>query len=177
MEHLPHFYYCLAKALTESDVLGMPFDKILSTHVSVECVKCNIPISRSEIEEVLLAQDSSELSQPKLRRLKSGNCAREGCESADYKIHLAASIDVDWETITAKANDLLILLNTERKQKCLQRATRQRTQRLKRTLLKSLCIAAFLIAVFAILQIRFRSTHLPSKYQIDPASVNPMRPR
>ena len=115
--------------------------------------------------------------QPKLKRLKAGNCAREGCESADYKICLEASANVDWEAITAKANDLLILLNTERKHECLQRTTRERTQRLKRTLLRSLCIAAFLIAVVALLQARFRSSKVPSKYQIDPASVNPMRPR
>ena len=170
-------YANLARALSETGVSGSQLNEIFSTSLRARCVKCDIQIASDEIEQVSLVEDTTQLSHPKLKRLRLGYCAREGCESDDYLIHLDAYPGVDWEIITAKANDLMSAQRAAAKEAARRKARQKQIQRTKRAVLGLMAVAICLLLLFVWRHGRLPFVKKPHKYQIDPASVSPQPKR
>jgi hypothetical protein len=167
------FYANLARALTETGITGPQLNEILSTRLRVSCVRCDIHLTTDEIEQVSLVNDTTQLSHPKLKRLRLGYCAREGCESDDYQIQLEACPGVDWETIAAKANELVSTQKVAEEEAVRRQARHNQIQRTKRAVLAVLTVAVCFLLLFVWRNGRLPFVKKPHKYQIDPASVAP----
>jgi hypothetical protein len=172
-ESLARYYANLARALTETGISGSQLNEIFSTRLRARCVKCSIELTSAEIEQVSLVEDTTQLSHPKLKRLRLGYCAREGCESDDYRIQLEAYPGVDWESIAAKANDLILAQNAAAQEEVQHQTKQKRNQRTKRAALGLLLIVFALLLLFVWRHGRLPFVKKPHKYEIDPASVSP----
>ena len=172
VEDLARHHANLARALAETGISGGQLNEILSTRLQARCGKCAIQISSNEIEQVSLAEDTAQLEHPKLKRLRAGNCARDGCESADYEIHLAACPNVDWEIIAAKTADLMSTEQASAKEEERRRIKQARTQRTKRAALGLVIVVACFLLLFVLRHGRLPFVKKPHKYEIDPASVS-----
>jgi hypothetical protein len=173
VERLAPIYANLARALTETGISGSQLNEILTTRLKARCVKCDIQLASDEIEQVSLVEDPTQLSHPKLKRLRLGYCAREGCESDDYQIQLESCPGVDWDIIAAKANDLMSAQKAAEQEAVRRQERQKQIQRTKRAILALLTGAACLLLLFVWRQGRLPFVKKPHKYQIDPASVNP----
>lgn len=170
------FYTNLARALAETGISGSQLNEILTTRLKARCVKCDIQLASVEIEQVSLVEDPTQLSHPKLKRLRLGYCARDGCESDDYQIQLDAFPGVDWETIEAKANALMSAQQVAARDEAACLLRRQCYRRTKRAVLSLLAVAVGVLLLFVWRHGRLPFVKKTPKYQIDPASVNePLR--
>jgi hypothetical protein len=167
------FYANLARALTDAGITGRRLNEILASHLRVSCARCDIHLTTEEIEQVSLVEETTQLSHPKLKRLRLGYCARAGCESDNYQIQLEAYPGVDWETVVAKANDLVSAQKAAEKAAVQRQARQKQTQRTKRAMLALLAVAACFLLLFVWRHGRLPFVKKPHKYQIDPASVSP----
>ena len=172
VENLVRYHANLARALAESGINGAQLNEILTTRLQARCGKCEIQISNDEIEQVSLAEDTKQLAHPKLKRLRAGNCARDGCESADFEIHLAACPGVDWEIIATKAGDLMSAEQGSAKEEAHRRMKQARTQRTKRAALGLVIAVACFLLAFVLRHGRLPFVKKAHKYEIDPASVS-----
>jgi hypothetical protein len=161
---LVRFYQGLAHVLLESGLSGARLNEILSHCLRAECVQCHINVSAEELELLALSDAPAEPLHPKLQRLRLGYCARQGCESYFYEVHLENHAEVDWEVIVRKAATLLAVSKQAAGQECKPRKPRR--------LGMLLGIGLLILTVFAFLM----HGHLPfaakpHKYEIDPASA------
>ena len=159
------------QALSQAGINGSQLDEVCSANLRVSCTRCDIHLSQAEIEQVSLAEDASQLSHPKLKRLWLGYCAREGCESDDFKIQLAAHPSVDWDTIVTKANELMAAQQAAEKESARHRKAQKLKHQAKRNVLALLILAVALVLIFVWRNGRLPFVKKTPKYQIDPAST------
>ncbi len=177
VESLARYYASLGRTLAQTGVSGNQLNDILSSCLEARCVNCEIPISGVEIEQISLIEDTTHLSHPKLKRLRLGYCAREGCESYEYAIHLSTSPGVDWDEIAAKTNDLMSAEKIAAKEVDRRRIRKARNQHRMR-----IGGGLFILIVLFALFFFFRNGRLPfvkktHKYEVDPASIWTPPPR
>jgi hypothetical protein len=69
--------------------------------LSAECMKCGIHVSGGEL---LAISETAEAKEPsaKVKRMRLGYCARDGCESFTYRLFFRSHPGADWPTITAQ---------------------------------------------------------------------------
>jgi hypothetical protein len=67
--------------------------------LSAECVQCGIKLSGAELLKLGEAESAGD---SKVDRLKTGYCARNGCDSLYYRLTRAAHPRVDWEKLMAQ---------------------------------------------------------------------------
>src|SRR5215472_14229191 len=99
VDSLVRFYENLARALLESGLSGARLSEILSQSLRVECVQCAIQVSAEELQQLAVSDAPSGELHPKLQRLRLGYCARQGCDSYFYEVHLENHPEVDWEVV------------------------------------------------------------------------------
>lgn len=173
IESLSAFYLNLARALTETGISGSQLNEILTTRLQARCVRCEIQVTSAEIEQIALVENLNPISPPKLKRLRLGYCARDGCESDTYQIHLEAYPGVDWEVITTKANNLILTQKAAAKGEQQRQVRQRRNQQTKRAALGLLTLAISFLLLFFWRHGRLPFVKKPHKYQIDPALVRP----
>jgi hypothetical protein len=171
VEDLVRFQASLACALSEAGISGSQLNQIFSTRLRAECAECGIQITGDEIVHVAVAEEATELPHPKLKRLRLGYCAREGCESYDYRIHLEDHPGVDWTTVTEKAHQLELAAKAAASEEEKRRARQKQNQRTKRVVAGLSVVIALLLVSFLTRHGRLPFTKKPHKYEIDPASV------
>jgi len=108
VETLASLYSSLAAALSAAGFTGSQLNEIFSKHVRAECVQCGIPINGEDMGHIALAGHGKVLANSKLERLRQGYCARNGCDSFYYRIHLCDYANLDWVKIRAKADALAV---------------------------------------------------------------------
>jgi hypothetical protein len=74
-------------------------------HISAECPRCGILVCGEELR-ALAFTPCPELASLKLGRLRLGDCARTGCESWHYDVHLWHQEGIDWAGILEAAENL-----------------------------------------------------------------------
>ena len=163
-DSLARFYQSLARVLLDSGLSGARLNEILLHCLRAECVQCHIRVSPEELEQLALSDAPAEPLHPKLRRLRLGYCAREGCESYFYEVQLDSHRDIDWEAVVRKARDLLA---------ASKGAAGQEPQRRKPRRLGMLIGIGLLVltAVAWLVHGRLPFARKPHKYDIDPAST------
>jgi len=177
VENLVRFHASLARALSETGISGGQLNEIFSTYLRAECAKCGIKITGDEIVHVGVAEEATELPHPKLKRLRLGYCAREGCESYDYYIHLEDHPGVDWAKVSEKAHQLATAMKAEASQDEKRQARQKRNRRRTRVVAGLFIVIALLLVSFLTRHGRLPFTKKPHKYEIDPASVRQQPPR
>src|SRR5688572_16421702 len=69
--------------------------------LSAECVQCSISVPGSDLQKL----PRPEFSDPKLDRLRSGYCARNGCDSNFYRVIRAPHPQIDWPKLLNPARE------------------------------------------------------------------------
>jgi len=177
VEDLVRLQASLARALGETGISGGQLNEIFSTRLRAECAECGIQITGDEIVHVAVAEESTELPHPKLKRLRLGYCAREGCDSYYYRIHLEDHPGVDWTTVTEKAHQWNLAAKAAASEEEKRRVCQKRNQQTKRVVAGLFIVIALLLISFATRHGRLPFTKKPHKYEIDPASVRQPTPR
>jgi hypothetical protein len=170
VEELPSFNSHLGRALLETGLNPTEVSQILANAVCFSCQSCEILVKSDEMDLVAFAADSAELVHPKLKRMKVGCCAREGCDGVSYSVRMAGGAGVDWECLTAKALEQMAQQMAADAQTAQQQLRKKQLDRAKR-------IAIGLVAVLCCFALLFywKKGRLPfikkaPKYRIDPAS-------
>lgn len=166
-DSLVRLYESFARALLEVGLSGARLNETLSRCLRVECVQCRIQISAQELEQLALSDAGADVLHPKLQRLRLGYCARQGCESYFYDVHLENHPDLDWEVIARKVENLLAASNETARLEPERRKPRR------------LVLFAGLGLVVLTVVLWLMHGHLPfatkrHKYEIDPASTTPV---
>lgn len=166
-DSLVRYYGSLARALLESGLSGARLNETLSQCLRVECIQCHIQVSVEELQQLAVSDTPSGELHPKLQRLRLGYCARQGCDSYFYEVHLENHPEVDSEVVARKADDLLAASKA--------RADQEREQRKPRRLAIYTGLGlVILIALAWLVHGRLPFTAKPHKYEIDPASMAPV---
>jgi len=121
----------------------------------------------------LRAEECAQLPRPKLQRLRLGYCAREGCESYFYAVHLEDHSDVDWEAVAEKASNLVTAMKAAAAQEERRQRNRKRPQRMMRFALAFLIMVVLIFSWFVIQHGGLPFGKKAYKYEIDPASAGP----
>jgi hypothetical protein len=98
---LAPFCQALGEALSRS---GLAPDQALAVWreaLTAQCARCGMLISGEEL--FALSQPSGDNSNPKIRRLRLGDCARPGCESYFYSLTFRAHPLLGWPGLLDRA--------------------------------------------------------------------------
>ena len=177
IEDLPRHYANLARTLSEAGLNSLQLSEVLAMRLQTSCLKCGIQISSEELEQMAVLGEATELTHAKLKRLRLGYCAREGCESAVYSIHLDDCPGLDWEVILEKVDELGVKARAKARQDQRREGSRRRRQRMLR-IMAGVGIAMILY----LLQFIWSHGHLPfvkktHTYKVDPGSMPPLPSR
>ena len=172
VKNLMRLHRGLAQALSNAGINGAQLSEVLSARLRVECTQCTIGISGDELMLLTAVAEGDPLPHPKLLRLRFGDCARAGCDSLTYLLHLEDHPGVDWDLITKNAETLASEAVAAAKVEEQRRANQKRN----RKILRLAGWVATGIVLVGLAHYR-RNGHLPfvkkhHKYQVDPASVS-----
>jgi hypothetical protein len=165
------FFIKVAVVVGELGFNGSRLNKIFSTSVRAECPRCGIEVTAEEIGQIAITEDYKQLPHPKLQRLRLGCCAREGCDSCFYAVHLENQQGVNWEIVEEKALSLLAAKSAAAQEAQQREKNRERRLRLLRNALASLIGLVLVLAWFMAQHNRLPFARQHHKYRVDPASV------
>lgn len=172
MDELVGFYAGLVRALGESGIGGSKMNEVFMSYQWAECVQCGIKINGEEMDQILVADEGTQLPHPKLQRLRLGCCARQGCESYHYRIHFEDYPGMDWDAVVEKAVNQVATSKAAAQEEKKQEIIRKKQRRMKRAAI-ALITVLMLLLIRAVLQRGYLPFgHKPHKYEIDPASVS-----
>jgi len=171
VEALASLCSSLAAALSEAGFTGSQLNEIFSNHVRGECVQCGIQISGDDMGRIAMAGEAVELPNPKLGRLRQGYCARNGCDSFYYRVHLGDYVNLDWAKIREKADSLRGAAQAD-----AAKAPGAETSAVRKRILMRVGAGVVVVAILLIWRhwIYYGYVPLlqrPHKYTIDPASA------
>lgn len=150
----------------EPDRLRAAVDQALSA----ECVQCGIRLTGWEVLQ--FGEEAS--SDARVERLRSGYCARNGCESLFYRVTCAAHAEINWPALL---NPTQTLTDAERAALEELGKKKARAKLLNRTLLRAGIAVAALLIVFVIRQIWVGGTipfiREPEDFQVDREANQP----
>lgn len=145
IKELVEFGRSLAQTIAkekEADRLRAAADQALSA----ECVQCGIRLTGWEV-----LQFGEEVStDTRVERLRSGYCARNGCESLFYRVTCAPHPEINWPALLNPTH----VLTEEERAAAEQSAKKTRHAKLRnKTLLRAGIAIAALLIVFVLRQI------------------------
>jgi len=175
VEHLVGYYTCLGQALLEGGLTGQQLNDLFSKHVVAECTRCHIRVLGDEVGLIAVTDENSSLLHPKLQRLRCGCCARDGCESASYFLHLQNCYDVAWETTVAKAFQLLTAKEIREREERGWLVAHERRQRVKRVCVGLVVLTGLFLVGFFWRHRRLPLVSQPVKYQVDASFAGGLR--
>jgi hypothetical protein len=114
--------------------------------LSGECVQCSIRVTGSELLKI---SNEETAADTKLERLRSGYCARNGCDSNFYRVMCAPHPLVDWPKLLHREREITQTKVEEQKVK----VDLARTARRYRNLLRTATIIGVLFVVIILRQI------------------------
>jgi len=171
VEGLASLYSSLGAALSEAGLTGSEMNEIFSKHLRGECVQCGIQITGDEMGQLALAGEGKPLADSKLDRLRQGYCARNGCDSFYYRVHLGDYRNLDWVKIREKTDTLALAAQAEAAE-----ATGANTRAVRKRLLIRAGTGVAVVVILLLWRHWFFYGYVPllqkpHKYTIDPASA------
>ena len=97
LNELKRVSVALAKVASDAD---QELKNDLNQLASAECIQCAILVSFNEL--VAISDVGAEQPNSKVQRLRSGYCARQGCNSYFYRIKLFPYPQVHWNNILSQ---------------------------------------------------------------------------
>lgn len=98
IEALADFTADLADACRRCDPTSTKITEAVGAALSAECPKCGIRVSGAELLAVSTAAEDASI-HPKIKRMRLGYCARDGCEALMYRLHFGQVPELDWRTV------------------------------------------------------------------------------
>ena len=166
VDRLPALYSSLTAALSEAGLSSGQLGEIFSKYVSAECVLCGTRVTGEEMGGITSAAEKTLAPDSKFGRLQRGSCARTGCISSYYRVHLREHPSLDWMKIREKANE----------DEAFKQANAARNRLLIRVVLGIGVILILLFCRYVMYYGHVPWLQKPHKYNIDPASVAPEVP-
>lgn len=102
LPELQSFCRALAQALSQAGLEAGEVAVAFRVGLDAECTRCGIRVWGEELF-ALWRPPSAEHSSAKVGRLRLGYCARDGCQSAVYRLTLWNSPTLDWRVVMPKA--------------------------------------------------------------------------
>jgi hypothetical protein len=96
IEALPRVYFAVAAT---SKTPEEEWQEQCDDRLAAECLLCKMKVTGSELRQLATADPEVAVEDPKLERLRLKYCARNGCESRYYSIHIQPDSDLHWVTI------------------------------------------------------------------------------
>lgn len=124
------------------------FRPVVEEALSGECVQCGIRVTGAEL---LKLGEGNAANDPKVERLKSGYCARNGCDSHFYRVTRASHPQIDWPKLIAPAQEI-VQTKTEAEQ---AEADLTKMARRHRNILRTAVIVGVFFLVVILRQIYF----------------------
>jgi len=101
LEALADFVADLAEACRRCDSTDLKvFDKV-SEALSAECPRCGIRVSGAELLAISTSAEDPSV-HPKVKRMRLGYCARDGCESLMYRLQFGHVPNLDWNAVLSQ---------------------------------------------------------------------------
>lgn len=101
IQALAEFSHTVNEACRSGGPDGGKTVEAVRTALSAECPRCGIHVSGDEILAIAESADAPE-QNPKVKRMRLGYCAREGCESFVYRLRFHSQPGVNWRAIFAQ---------------------------------------------------------------------------
>jgi len=177
VETLASLYSSLAAALSEAGFTGSELNEIFSKNVRGECVQCGIQISGDDMGHIALIGEEKDLPDSKLDRLRRGYCARNGCDSFYYHVHLGDYRNLDWVRIKEGADNRGVAAQVE-----ASRAAGVASRVVRRRLLLRVGAGVAVVVILLLWRHWYYYGYVPllqkpHKYTIDPSSAGHGTPR
>ena len=142
----------------------------IDTALSAECIQCGIRLTGSE----LLKFEGETSDDGRVERLRSGYCARNGCDSLFYRVTTAPHPELNWPGLLDPAHEL----TAEEKAAAETHRKKQSQARLRRkTLIRAGIAVAALLIVFVIRQIYMGGSipfiREPENFRVDREAAQP----
>jgi hypothetical protein len=106
-QHLPQlvpFCRAILESLQRAALSKEKAAQVVGTALSGECAQCGIHVSGAELFSLSQAADPSD--NPKVQRLRLGDCARRGCDSYYYRLSFQPHPELDWPKLISQAENL-----------------------------------------------------------------------
>ena len=166
VDRLPALHSSLTAALSEAGLNSGQMGEIFLKYVSAECVLCGTRVTGEEMGSITSAAEKTLAPESKFGRLQRGSCARTGCISSYYRVHLRDHPNLDWMKIREKASE----------DEAFKQANAARKRLLIRVVLGIGVILILLFCRYVMYHGHVPWLQKPHKYNIDPASVAPEAP-
>ena len=131
--------------------------------LSGECVQCSIRVSGIDLLKLPVVEEVD----PKLERIRSGYCARNGCDSNFYRVICSSHPGVDWNKLLNREREITQAKVEEQKVE----VDLARTARRHRNILRTATIIGALLLVIVLRQIyvggRIPYIREPEQFKVD----------
>jgi len=98
IEALADFSADLAEACRRCHSTNTKVTDAVGAALSAECPKCGIHVSGAELLATSTSADDPS-AHAKIKRMRLGFCARDGCEALVYRLHFGQAPELDWKTV------------------------------------------------------------------------------
>jgi len=175
IDALPACYQAILEALAVAELPADEITDVFKHYVVAECLQCGTRVTGDELGQLALGNQPQPDENQKLSRLRTGYCARSGCESYYYRLILTDHPKVDWaELARSLANVAAAPATTPAPQKhSATLATWLQHPQARRVLAGIAILLALLVARHFMTGGRLPFVHKKPVYVVDPASVSP----
>ncbi len=98
IQALAEFSSALAEACRDGIAGDGKKREAVRAALSAECTRCGIRVSGDELLAIAESADAPE-QNPKIKRMRLGYCAREGCESFTYRLFFHNQPGLSWPAV------------------------------------------------------------------------------
>jgi hypothetical protein len=131
--------------------------------LSGECVNCSIRVSGTDLLKLPVPEEVD----PKLERIRSGYCARNGCDSNFYRVTCSTHSQIDWPKLLNREREITQAKAEEQKSD----VDLARTARRHRNILRTATALGVLFLVIILRQIYMGGTipfvREPEEFKVD----------
>jgi len=175
IDALPACYQAILEALAVAELPADEITDVFKHYVVAECLQCGTRVTGDELGQLALGNQPQPDENQKLSRLRTGYCARSGCESYYYRLILTDHPKVDWaELARSLTNVAAAPATTPAPQKhSATLATWLQHPQARRVLAGIAILLALLVARHFMTGGRLPFVHKKPVYVVDPASVSP----
>jgi hypothetical protein len=176
LQTLPAFSAALAAALKHCGPGEEKLRPALDSALAAECVLCGITLTGSELLAIGAAAEESAGDNPKLARLRQGDCARNGCRSYFYRLTFTPHPDLDWAKVLSQTEIAKTGQQVEAREEEAALAAARRAVGWK--LIRRLLVGLALVAMLWLIRQWYSGGTIPllrepEHFKPDPASVEP----
>ena len=102
LQSLAAFFASVNRLLTANGINHEQRKELISKTVAADCVDCGVQIHGDDLF-ALSETNGNSADNPKVKRMRLGDCARNRCTSRHYRVTFASAPQFDWPAILEKS--------------------------------------------------------------------------